>query len=125
MDQLRVVKTELGREIRSLIDDIRLCIGQKDDGRSRRTSHRFTYTLPLRIEYVDRFSLRKLVEASMCNISAAGLCFLSMHEFEPGQKVTLTMETEWQRYRIPSTVIHSTFCKGGCRTGVRFDLDEE
>ena len=123
MVHLKIIRDDLQKEIQALVAEIQFSAVQEDTPWRLRTSCRFHQKLPLSIDIPDHPFL-KPIYASMRDISIGGLCFESIHEFNVGQQLIITIETEYKHYRILSVVTHSNFKGPMFRTGVSFDLDE-
>lgn len=118
-----VVKTH--KQMETVIARIQQTTHQQEHSDMRRDQWRLRFGTPGTATQDDGLPVSEPIYISTQDISTGGLGFLANRELKSGQKLLITIETDFGDIEIPATVMHSTTTIGGNKVGVRFDLGDD
>ncbi len=117
-----VIKTmqQMGRIIQ-LIKEATL---QEEGTDGRRGHWRLEYGTPGIIVPEQDANLFEPIYVTTRDISLEGVGFFSTHRLRPGQRILITVETDFGDLEVPAKVVHTNGTVGGFKIGAKFLLDE-
>ena len=114
-------RIETTAQMQKFIDELYNLTEQKEASEIKRKQWRLTYTTDGDVKIQSEIAAEPIYITTE-DISVSGLGFVTKHQFHPGEKILIRIETDKGEIKIAGTVVHCTPTVGMLKVGVKFDL---